>query len=107
MQKIIGTLLMVVIGLGFSGGSPSKADEYAQRPTVEMLNNVQGTVNMVEGDEPVFVIQCPQRYLRLQAYNLPARYQRHGLAVWVSGNIKATNTLEDGYGELFEVTAIR
>jgi hypothetical protein len=110
MEKIAGTLLMVLIGLGFNGNQPNKMDAkaaYSNRPTVETISYAKGFVKKIPGDEPVYIIDCPDKYLRLHAINLPATFKKEGLNVTVSGNIKATNTLEDAYGELFEVTSIQ
>jgi hypothetical protein len=110
MQKSVGTLLMVLIGLGFQGSEhagQTVTGGYGQRPTVEVLENVKGIVKKMEGDEPVYIIDCPEHYLRLQAYNLPKAYQQEGRCVTVSGDIKASNTLEDAFGELFEVRNIQ
>lgn len=110
MQKTIGTALMVLVGLGFNNSEATQIGAktpYSNRPTVEVLNDAKGIVKKVHGDEPVYIIDCPKQYLRLQAFNLPDGYKKEGLTVAVSGNIKATNTLEDDYGELFEVTAIQ
>lgn len=101
---------MVLIGLGFQGvdrTAPIAPSSHGQRPTVEVLSDVKGIVKKVEGDEPVYIIDCPERYLRLQACNLPKAYQQEGRYVTVSGDIKAASTLEDEFGELFEVKEIR
>jgi hypothetical protein len=110
MQKIVGTLLMVLLGLGFNNDDSGNAQgqhPYMGRPTVETIHSANGIVKKIPGDEPVYIIDCPDRYLRLHTLNLPDAYKVEGLVVTVSGHIKATHTLEDDCGELFEVTAIR
>lgn len=110
MQKFLGTILMIAVGLGFNSddsGSPRSQSAYGQRPTIETINAANGIVKKIPGDHPVYIIDCPQKYLRLHAFNLPGRFKTEGLNVTVSGHIKAASTLEDDYGELFEVTAIQ
>jgi hypothetical protein len=110
MQKIVGTLLMIAVGLGFNNGdsnSPQSQNTYKDRPTVETISHAKGFVKKIPGDEPVYMIDCPDKYLRLHAINLPDAFKTEGLTVTVSGHIKASHTLEDEYGELFEVTAIQ
>lgn len=110
MQKMFGTLLMIAIGLGFNSGEGNddpKHAAYSNRPTVETISQASGIVKRIPGDEPTYLIDCPGKYLRLHALNLPDTYKTEGLNVTVSGHIKATHTLEDDYGELFEITAIQ
>lgn len=110
MQKMLGTLLMIAVGLGFNtsnGGSSQNQDNYSDRPTVETITHANGVVKKVPGDEPVYLIDCASQYLRLHAINLPDSYKTEGMSVTVSGHIKATHTLEDDYGELFEITTIQ
>jgi hypothetical protein len=110
MQKMLGTLLMIAVGLGFNsneGGSSQGKTTYADRPTVETIHHADGIVKKIPGDEPVYLIDCASKYLRLHTINLPDSYKTEGMSVTVSGHIKATHTLEDDYGELFEITAIQ
>lgn len=110
MQKMLGTLLMIAVGLGFNsheGNGSLGQTGYSDRPTVDTISHANGVVKKIPGDEPVYLIDCASKYLRLHAINLPERYKKEGLSVTVSGHIKATHTLEDDYGELFEITAIQ
>jgi hypothetical protein len=110
MQKMLGTLLMIAVGLGFNtsnGGGSQGQGNYGDRPTVDTINQAHGIVKKIPGDEPVYLIDCASQYLRLHTINLPDSYKTEGMSVTVSGHIKATNTLEDDYGELFEITAIQ
>ncbi len=107
MYKIAGTIAMILIGFSFKApGKSTIVSSYAQRPTVETIELETGVVKLLPGDEPVYLIDCPRRNLRLNVLNLPAAYRLQGKTVQFSGNIKATHPLEDEYGELFEITAV-
>ncbi len=96
---------MIVIGLSFN----SKVDKgnrtnISERETVEVISSAIGEVRMV--NEEVYVIWYADKYLKLNPYNLPKAFKNPGLKISFSGNIKLTNTLEDDWGELFELTKI-
>lgn len=107
MYKSIAVIILLIAAVGFKANmGHSKEDAYSNRETIETINALKGEV-LQTGEDGVYMIHCDDRYLDLNAYNLPAKFKKDKLTVTVSGNIKFTNTLEDGWGELFEVTAIK
>jgi hypothetical protein len=108
MQKILGTLLMVVTGflLNSSLVNDGKTDP-SGRETVEKIAGETGIIRKIgEGETALYMIDCRAKHLRLNVYNMPGAYKKDGLQVRFGGNIKAGSTLEDDFGELFEITAI-
>ncbi len=108
MQKLIGTFLMVVIGLCFRSDpqGEKRTNGLIKRQTVETVSHVKGELRKV-GEEDIYVIWCGEKHLRLNPLNLPEKYKRPGQTFTFSGNIKATNTLEDEWGEFVEITDIQ
>ena len=105
-MKTLGTILMLVVGFMFNTKVDNTAtDDVAKREIVGTINNVKGIVWKV-GDADVYMIECAEKHLKLNAYNLPAQYKKDNTPITFSGNIKLTQPLEDDCGELFEVTAI-
>jgi hypothetical protein len=105
MYKLAGFLLAVAIGLSFKNPNPA-AGNAVQRATTGVVENATGTIHIVHGDEPVYIINCASKYLRLHILNLPVAFQKAGKQVQFSGCIKATLPLEDDYGTYFEITDI-
>jgi hypothetical protein len=109
MKKTAGTILMVITGfcLNSSLVNDDKANT-AGRETIETIKGETGIVKQIgEGETAVYMISCTNRPLRLNVYNLPRTFKKHGQLVTFTGNIKASSTLEDDFGELFEITAIQ
>lgn len=105
-MKMIGTILMVLIGFLFdSKVDIAKPDGIAQRKTVATLSNVKGTVYKAMDD--VYTIECGEKHLRLNVINLPEEFRKDNAEITFSGNIKLSQPLEDDWGELFEVTSVR
>jgi hypothetical protein len=108
MQKIMGTLLMVITGflLNSSLVNDGKADPSA-RKTVETIAGETGIIRKIgDGETSLYMIDCRAKHLRLNVYNMPGQYQKDGLVVRFGGNIKSSSTLEDDFGEYFEITAV-
>ena len=105
-MKTVGTILMLVVGFMFNSKvETTVTDGFAKRETVGTVNNVKGIVWRV-GDTDVYMIECGEKHLKLNAFNLPAQYKKDNTTITFSGNIKLTEPLEDDCGELFEVTTI-
>ncbi len=105
MQKLSGTLLMVITGflLNSSLVNDSKTNPSA-RETVEAITGESGIVRKIgEEENPVYMIDCPAKHLRLNVLNMPGEFKKDGLGVRFSGNIKASSTLEDDFGAYFEI----
>lgn len=99
---------MVLIGLCFRS-EPEDAEKtkaLLKRQTIEVVSHVKGELRKV-GEEDIYVIWCGEKHLRLNPLNLPEHYKRPGMSFTFSGNIKATNTLEDEWGEFVEITDIQ
>jgi hypothetical protein len=108
MQKVSGTVLTIIVGflLNRSLVNDSKTNP-AKRETVEAIANETGIVKIIgKGETAIYMIDCPAKYLRLNVYNMPENFKNDGVQVQFSGNIKANSTLEDDFGEIFEITAI-
>jgi hypothetical protein len=107
MQKTIGTILMVLIGLSFNTNPAVKKNPatFSDRKSVEQINNSKGEVRQI-GNEDIYMIWCAEKYLKLNPYNLPEKFRKPGLSITFSGYIKEGSTLEDQWGELFELTSI-
>ncbi|MEP6677089.1 MAG: hypothetical protein ABJA78_18140 [Ferruginibacter sp.] len=107
MQKMIAAIIVLIAGVGFTANINSAKDQsYGNRKTITVITNAQGEI-MKAGETGVYVIHCGEKYLDLNAYNLPEKFKKDKLTVSFSGNIKLTGTLEDEWGDLFEVTDIR
>ncbi len=79
----------------------------AARDTVEVISSATGIVREIgEGETAVYMIDCRAKHLRLNVYNMPGEFKKNGMQVKFSGNIKAGSTLEDDFGECFEITAV-
>ena len=107
-MKTLGTILMIAAGFFFNSKIENKAPDnnFLKRQTVAILKDLKGEVRAI-GETGTYMIYCKEKHLKLNAVNLPEKFKQPRLAVTFSGNIKMTDAMEDEYGELFEVTAIR
>jgi hypothetical protein len=108
MQKLMGTLLMVITGfcLNSSLVNDGKTPP-ADRETVETITREAGIIRKIgDGEMAVYMIDCSTKHLRLNVFNMPEVFKKDGLIVQFSGNIKAGSTLEDDFGEYFEINAV-
>jgi hypothetical protein len=108
MQKLMGTLLMVITGfcLNSSLVNDGKTNPLG-RETVETITGEAGIVRKIgDGEMAVYMIDCSAKYLRLNVCNMPREFKKDGLIVRFSGNIKAGSTLEDDFGEYFEILSV-
>src|ERR1700712_814359 len=106
MKKIaFAIVVLVCLTMLNSATEINKPVSFLSRPTIEKINNEKGMLMKVE-DASVFVIQCKDRYLRLNAINIPEKFSASENEITFSGNIKYTNPLEDEWGQLFEITDI-
>lgn len=106
MQKLIVFILIIVAGISLNNSTGSdRATKLSQRPTVETISNAVGEIRKI-GDTDIYMIWCQDKFLKLNVINLPEKFRQQGLKINFSGNIKSTNTLEDEWGDLFELTSI-
>ena len=107
MQKFIAAIIVLIAAVGFTVNIDTpKEDVYTNRKNVDVINNALGEI-IKAGETGVYVIHCGEKYMDLNVYNLPKKFQQDKLKVTFSGNVKLTGTLEDDWGDLFEVTAIK
>jgi hypothetical protein len=108
MQKIAGTLLMVVTGFFLDNSLLNDSNTNpAVRKTIETISGQPGIIRKIGTEETaVYMIDCRAKNVRLHVYNMPAEYKKDGLQVKFSGNIKASSTLEDDFGEYFEILSV-
>jgi hypothetical protein len=109
MQKFMGTILMVVTGfcLNSSLVNDNKTNS-SGRATVENITGETGIVKKIgEGEMAIYMIDCSARHLRLNVLNMPAEYKKDGIKINFTGNIKASSTLEDDFGEHFEILSVK
>jgi hypothetical protein len=108
MQKFGGTLLMVITGFFLNSSLVNDGKTNPERrETVEVIANETGIIKQIgEGETAVYMIDCPSKYLRLNVCNMPEKFKKDGISVNFSGNIKANSTLEDDFGEIFEITNV-
>ena len=106
-MKTVGTILMIAVGFFFNTSIDKKvpSNDFADRKTVKVVTNAKGEIRKI-GDEDIYMIYCKEKHLKLNAFDLPEKYKKPGLAVTFSGNIKMMGAMEDEWGELFEVTSI-
>jgi hypothetical protein len=108
MQKLLGTILIVITGFCLNSAlvNDGKATP-SGRETVETITGESGIVRKIgDGEMAVYMIDCGTKYLRLNVFNMPGEFKKDGLTVRFSGNIKAGSTLEDGFGEYFEILSV-
>jgi hypothetical protein len=108
MQKLMGTLLIVITGFFLNS---SLVNDGKTNPTVrETIDTITGETGIIrkigEGETAVYMIDCGTKHLRLNVFNMPAVFKKDGLTVMFSGNIKASSTLEDDFGECFEILSV-
>ncbi len=107
LHKYIGTILMVIIGFSLDSqqlASPVQAP--VERATTGLLEREAGTLYMVgSGKETVYVIECADQPYRLRVMNMPTGFSS-GTKVLISGRMKATQPIEDEWGDYFELTGI-
>lgn len=108
MQKFTGTLLMVITGFFLNSSLVNDGiTTPAARDTVEVIASETGIVREIgEGENAVYMIDCRAKHLRLHVYNMPREYKKNGIRVRFSGNIKAGSTLEDDFGDYFEIISV-
>ncbi len=82
------------------------ANVAVSRETVEVISYAKGVVRQV-GNSDEYMIECSARHLKLNPVNLPSEYREADLPIIFSGDIKATQPLEDEFGEYFEVKSIQ
>jgi hypothetical protein len=105
MQKLMGTILMVITGFFMNSSLVNEGNTNPpDRETVETITGESGIVRMIgDGEMAVYMIDCTAKHLRLNVMNMPGEFKKDGITVRFSGNIKASSTLEDDFGECFEI----
>ena len=105
-MKVIASVMIIAVGFFFSTGEEKTTKKtILQRETVETIAYAKGIVQQV-GNQDVYMIECPEKHLKLNVVNLPEEYKEADLPVTFSGNIKLTMPLEDENGDFFEVQTI-
>jgi hypothetical protein len=108
MQKLTGTLLMVITGFCLNSSLVNDGKTNTSgRETVETITGETGFVRKIgDGEMVVYMIDCSAKHLRLNVVNMPLEFKKDGLTVRFSGNIKAGSPLEDDFGEYFEILSV-
>jgi hypothetical protein len=108
MQKLMGTLLMVITGFCLNSSLVNDGTTNPSgRQTVETITGEAGIIKKIgDGEMAVYMIDCSAKHLRLNVFNMPGKFKKDGLTVRFSGNIKAGSTLEDDFGECFEILSV-
>lgn len=105
-MKIIASILIIAAGFLFKANEEKSGSEnILQRETVEKVTSEKGIIRQL-GSSDVYMIECADKHLKLNALNLPKEYKEADLPVIFSGNIKLTMPLEDENGDFFEVSSI-
>ncbi len=105
-MKVIASILIIAVGFFFNiNEEKTTGTTIIKRETVQTIAYAKGIVHQV-GNQDVYMIECPEKHLKLNVVNLPEEYKEQDLPVTFSGNIKLTMPLEDENGDFFEVKTI-
>lgn len=106
IMKMIGTILMVAVGFMFdSKVDITKSDSLSARQTVEVINEAKGIVYKISDE--TYMIECAEKHVKLNVFNLPEAFKKDNAAIIFSGNIKLSEPMEDEWGEVFEITNVK
>lgn len=105
-MKFLATFLIIILGYFYQPSTTKLSQtDILQRETVDTIMYAKGIIRH-DPNSDIYLIECGERFLKLNVLNLPKAYQEADLPIVFSGNIKLTYPMEDEAGEYFEIKGI-
>lgn len=106
-MKFSATFAILILGYFFQPTMKILAkQDIIQRETVDTIFFAKGIIRQ-QPQSDIYLIECQEKFLKLNVLNLPKEYQEADLPIVFSGKIKLTYPMEDEAGDYFEITSIR